>query len=48
MIPEIGHFSLILALLVAVLLATLPIVGASRGNQVWMGLAKPLARTHFC
>jgi len=46
-IPEIGHFSLILALLVALTLGTLPIIGASRGNAVWMGLAKPLARVQF-
>ncbi len=43
MIPEIGHFSLILALLVALVLGSFPIVGAARGNTVWMGLAKPLA-----
>ncbi len=47
MIPEIGHFSLILALLVALTLGTLPIIGAARGNAVWMGLARPLARTQF-
>ena len=47
MIPEIGHFSLILALLVAITLGVLPIIGAARGNVVWMGLAKPLARTQF-
>lgn len=47
MIPEIGHFSLILALIVALTLGTLPIIGAARGNLVWMGLARPLARTQF-
>lgn len=47
MIPEIGHFSLILALLVALLLGSFPLIGASTGNAVWMGLAKPLARVHF-
>ncbi|MDZ4140475.1 MAG: heme lyase CcmF/NrfE family subunit [Methylotenera sp.] len=47
MIPEIGHFSLILALMVALTLGTIPIVGAARGNAVWMGLAKPLARVQF-
>jgi len=46
-IPEIGHFSLILALLVAVVLGSFPIIGASRGNTVWMGLAKPLVRVQF-
>ena len=47
MIPEIGHFSLILALLVALTLGSLPIIGAARGNMVWMGLARPLARAQF-
>ncbi len=47
MIPEIGHFSLILALMVALTLGSLPIVGAARGNAVWMSLAKPLARAQF-
>lgn len=47
MIPEIGHFSLILALLVALALGTFPIIGAARGNAVWMGLARPLARAQF-
>ena len=49
MIPEIGHFALILALLVALMLGSFPIIGAARGNAVWMGLARPLARTcNFC
>ena len=47
MIPEIGHFSLILALLIALTLGSLPIIGAARGNMVWMGLARPLARAQF-
>ncbi|OIR04649.1 cytochrome c-type biogenesis protein CcmF [mine drainage metagenome] len=47
MIPEIGHFSLILALLVALVLGTFPIIGAARGNTVWMGLARPAAKAQF-
>ena len=47
MIPEIGHFSLILALLVSLVLGSFPIIGAARGNTVWMGLAKPLAGVQF-
>lgn len=47
MIPEIGHFALILALLVSLVLGTLPIIGAARGNAVWMGLARPAARAQF-
>lgn len=47
MIPEIGHFSLILALLVAMVLGSFPIIGAARGNAVWMGLARPAAKAQF-
>ena len=47
MIPEIGHFALILALLVAFVQGFFPIIGATRGNVVWMGLAKPAARAQF-
>lgn len=47
MIPEIGHFSLILALLVALVLGIFPILGAARGNLVWMRLAKPTALAQF-
>jgi len=46
-IPEIGHFALILALLVAVVQGVFPIVGAAKGNVAWMALAKPAARTQF-
>lgn len=47
MIPEIGHFALILALLVALVQGTFPIIGATRGNAVWMALATPAARAQF-
>ena len=44
MIPEIGHFALILALLLSAIQGVLPIAGAARGDRVWMGLARPAAR----
>jgi len=44
MIPEIGQFALILALLLAVVQSVLPLVGAARGDRVWMGVARPAAR----
>jgi cytochrome c-type biogenesis protein CcmF len=47
MIPELGHFSLILALLVALVLGVLPLVGAERGNAAWVALARPAAQAHF-
>ena len=43
MIPELGHFSLIIALFVALSLGVLPIFGAARNNSVLMSLARPLA-----
>ena len=47
MIPELGSFSLILALYLSVLLGTLPILGAHTNNQIWMNLARPLAAGIF-
>src|SRR5271167_531236 len=47
MIPEIGHFALILALLVAMVQCTLPLVGASTGRPRLMALARPAARAQF-
>ncbi|MGL4319709.1 MAG: heme lyase CcmF/NrfE family subunit, partial [Paracoccaceae bacterium] len=43
MIVELGHFALILALAVAVIQTVVPLVGAHRGNAVWMGVAEPAA-----
>ncbi len=41
MIPEIGHFALWLAFGVALVLGTVPLVGAARGRQDLMALARP-------
>ncbi len=43
MIPEIGHFALILALLVAVIQALLPLAGNLRQDGRLMSLARPAA-----
>jgi cytochrome c-type biogenesis protein CcmF len=42
-IPEIGHFALILALFMAVVQAALPLVGAQRRIPSWVALARPAA-----
>ena len=47
MIPEIGQFSLILALTLAFALGTLPLIGAARGVPEWMALARPAAQGQF-
>jgi cytochrome c-type biogenesis protein CcmF len=44
MIPELGHFALILALLLSLLQGTLPIIGAARRIPAWMALARPVAQ----
>ena len=43
MIPEIGHFALVLALCVALVQSVLPIVGASRNLPSWISTARPAA-----
>jgi len=47
MIAELGSFSLMVALAVALVLGTLPIVGAARGHAGWMAMARPAARVLF-
>ena len=47
MIPELGHLAMILALCLALVQGTLPLIGAWRGDRVWMGLAQPAAWGQF-
>jgi len=47
MIPELGNFSLILAFCLSVLLAIVPLVGATRDNALWISLARPLTAGVF-
>lgn len=47
MIPEIGNFALVVALLLAILQGVLPIVGAARSNAVLMGISRILAAGQF-
>jgi cytochrome c-type biogenesis protein CcmF len=47
MIPEIGQFALAIALLLALTQATLPLIGASRGNRAWIALAVPTGQAQF-
>tara|TARA_R110002110_G_scaffold89303_2_gene232658 strand:+ start:8304 stop:10307 length:2004 start_codon:yes stop_codon:yes gene_type:complete len=42
-IPELGNFSLILALCLATLMAVIPMSGAVSNNQLWMSLCRPLS-----
>ena len=43
MLPELGQMALILALLVGILQAGLPLAGAQRGVEAWMRVARPAA-----
>ena len=47
MIPELGHFALIVALLLAITQAILPLIGAQRGNLTLMAVARPAAQGQF-
>jgi cytochrome c-type biogenesis protein CcmF len=47
MIPELGHFALIVALLLALVQGILPITGAARGNAILMSVARPAAAGQF-
>ena len=44
MIPEIGHFALVLALSMALVQGFVPLAGAQMGIPSWVAVAKPAAR----
>ena len=44
MIPELGHFALIMALVMALIQASIPVVGAAKGINSWMATARPVAQ----
>ena len=45
MITELGHFTLILALMVAVVQTVVPMIGAHKNWPGWMALGEPAAKT---
>src|SRR4030088_2924325 len=47
MIPELGHFALIVALLTALVQGTLPMLGAAMREPRLMALARPAARAQL-
>ncbi|HJR30475.1 MAG TPA: cytochrome c biogenesis protein CcsA, partial [Pseudomonas sp.] len=46
-IPELGHLAMILALCFALVQAVVPLLGAWRGDRLWMSLAQPAAWGQF-
>ena len=47
MIPEIGHFALIISLALALVLGTVPLIGAAKGNVRWMSMSRATAQGLF-
>lgn len=47
MIPELGHYALILAFWVALAQGVLPLAGAATGHLAWQSMAKPVTALHF-
>jgi cytochrome c-type biogenesis protein CcmF len=46
-IPEIGHFAIVMALVMALIQAILPLTGAALLNERWMAVARPAAYGQF-
>ncbi|MEA2118937.1 heme lyase CcmF/NrfE family subunit [Halovibrio sp. HP20-50] len=47
LIPEIGHFALIVALLMAAVQAVMPLAGAATRRPLWMAYGQPMAVGQF-
>lgn len=47
LIPELGHFALIIALLMAVLQGVMPLAGAATRRPLWMAYGHPMAAGQF-
>lgn len=46
-VPELGQLAMILAICFAVVQASVPLLGAWRGDSLWMSLARPAAWGQF-
>ena len=47
MIPEIGNFAIVMAMVLALVQAVVPLAGATLGNARWMAVARPGAYGQF-
>ncbi len=47
MVPEIGHVALVIALILAIVQMTFPVIGAARNIPGWVAVAKPAARAQL-
>ncbi len=47
MLPELGHFSLVLALFLACLMSIIPLLGVHKNNDLWMRSSRSLSTGFF-
>jgi len=47
MIPELGHFALIIAFAIAIVQSIVPLIGAAKNNAALIAIARPAALTQF-
>ena len=47
MLPELGHFALILAFAIAIIQAVVPLIGTIIRSELWMSFARPMATGQF-
>jgi cytochrome c-type biogenesis protein CcmF len=47
MVPEYGHLALIIAFILSIILAVVPILGTFTGRVIWMNAGRPLAAGMF-
>ncbi len=47
MIPELGHFALIVAFAISILLSVIPLIGAARNDAAMVAMARPAALTQL-
>ena len=47
MLPELGHFALIIAFAIALIQSIVPLIGASTNNAALISLARPAAMAQF-
>ena len=47
MIPELGHVALIVALILALIQSSIPVIGAHKGIDAWVVLARPVTRAQL-
>ena len=47
MIPELGHFALIIAFAISIVQSVVPLIGAAKNNPTLIAMARPAALTQF-